>query len=186
MDVKQLKAETEKHMQVTVEDARRKFSHIRTGRASVHLLDGIMVDYYGTMTPLSQVAQISAPEPSMLTVQPWDPSVIKAIEKAILTGDLNLNPSNDGKMVRIPIPPLTEERRKQYTKVVHEIAEDHRTAIRNIRRETNDKLKQMLKDKLVSEDEERGALADVQKLTDAHIEKLNDLAKQREAEVMHV
>jgi ribosome recycling factor len=186
MELKQLKADTEKHMQVTVEDARRKFSHIRTGRASVHLLDDVTVDYYGTQTPLAQVAQVSAPESNLLTVQPWDPSVIKAIEKAIQSSDLNLNPSNDGKMVRIPVPPLTEERRKQLSKVVHEIAEDHRTAIRNIRRDTNDKLKQMLKDKLVSEDEERGALADVQKLTDQHIEKLNDLAKQREAEIMHV
>lgn len=186
MDVKQVKADAEKHMQSTVEDARRKFSHIRTGRASVHLLDDIMVEYYGSTTPLNQVAAISAPEPSMLTVQPWDPSVIKAIEKAILTSDLNLNPSNDGKMVRIPIPPLSEERRKQLTKVVHELTEEHRTAIRNIRRDANDKLKTMLKERQLSEDDERLALNEVQKLTDTYVERVNELAKQRETEIMTV
>ena len=186
MDVKQVKADAEKHMQSTVEDARKKFSHIRTGRASVHLLDDIMVEYYGSATPLNQVAAISAPEPSMLTVQPWDPSVIKAIEKAIQTSDLNLNPSNDGKMVRIPIPPLSEERRKQLTKVVHELTEEHRTAIRNIRRDANDKLKTMLKERQVSEDDERVALNEIQKLTDTYIERVNDLAKQRETEIMTV
>ena len=186
MDVKQVKADAEKHMQATVEDARKKFSHIRTGRASVHLLDDIMVEYYGSATPLNQVAAISAPEPSMLTVQPWDPSVIKAIEKAIQTSDLNLNPSNDGKLVRIPIPPLSEERRKQLTKVVHELTEEHRTAIRNIRRDANDKLKTMLKERQVSEDDERVALNEIQKLTDTYIERVNDLAKQRETEIMTV
>jgi ribosome recycling factor len=186
MDVKQVKADAEKHMQATVEDARKKFSHIRTGRASVHLLDDITVEYYGTPTPLNQVATVSAPESSLLTVQPWDASALKAIEKAILSSDLNLNPSNDGKMVRIPIPPLSEERRKQLTKVVHELTEEHRTAIRNIRRDANDKLKGLLKDRTISEDEERGALADVQKLTDSYIERLNELAKQREAEIMTV
>jgi ribosome recycling factor len=186
MDVKQVKADAESHMKATVEDARRKFSHIRTGRASVNLLDNITVDYYGTATPLNQVAAISAPEPSLLTVQPWDPSVIKAIEKAIQSSDLNLNPSNDGKMVRIPIPPLTEERRKQMTRVVHDITEEHRTAIRNIRRDANDKLKTMMKEKGISEDEERRALDEIQKLTDSYIETLNELGKQREAEIMHV
>ena len=186
MDVKQVKADAEKHMQATVEDARKKFSHIRTGRASVHLLDDITVEYYGSPTPLNQVAAVSAPEPSMLTVQPWDPSVIKAIEKAIQTSDLNLNPSNDGKIVRIPIPPLSEERRKQLTKVVHEITEEHRTAIRNIRRDANDKLKTMLKERLVSEDDERVALNEIQKLTDAYIERVNELAKQRETDIMTV
>lgn len=186
MDVKQVKTDAEKHMQATVEDARKKFSHIRTGRASVHLLDDITVEYYGSPTPLNQVAAVSAPEPTMLTVQPWDPSVIKAIEKAIQTSDLNLNPSNDGKIVRIPIPPLSEERRKQLTKVVHEITEEHRTAIRNIRRDANEKLKTMLKEKTVSEDDERKALDDVQKLTDSYIDRLNELGKQRETEIMTV
>ena len=186
MDINQLKADTEAHMKATVEDARRKFLHIRTGRASVNLLDTIMVDYYGSATPLSQVAAISAPEPALLTVQPWDPSVIKAIEKAIQTSDLNLNPSNDGKIVRIPIPQLTEERRKQLVRVVHDITEEHRTAIRNVRRDANDRLKAMLKDKAISEDDERRALDDVQKLTDGYIGKLNDLGKQRETDVMTV
>ncbi|MCC6745130.1 MAG: ribosome recycling factor [Acidobacteria bacterium] len=186
MELNQLKSDTDAHMKATLEDARRKFQHIRTGRASVNLLDTIMVDYYGSMTPLSQVAAISAPEPSLLTVQPWDPSVIKAIEKAILTSDLNLNPSNDGKMVRIPIPQLTEERRKQLVRVVHDITEEHRTAIRNIRRDANDKLKAALKDKTISEDDERRALEEVQKMTDSYIAKLNDLGKQRENEVMTV
>lgn len=186
MDINQVKTDAEAHMKATVEDARRKFLHIRTGRASVNLLDTIVVDYYGSPTPLAQVAAISAPEPSLLTVQPWDPSVIKAIEKAIQTSDLNLNPSNDGKIVRIPIPQLTEERRKQLVRVVHDITEEHRTAIRNIRRDANDRLKGMLKDKAISEDDERKALDDVQKLTDGYIAKLNELAKQRETEVMTV
>ena len=186
MEVNEIKADAEKHMQATVEDARRKYSHIRTGRASVHLLDDIVVEYYGTPTPLNQVASVSAPEPALLTVQPWDASALKAIEKAIQSSDLNLNPSNDGKMIRIQIPPLTEERRKQLTKVVHEITEEHRTAIRNIRREANDKLKTMLKEKAISEDQERRALDETQKLTDTYIDKLNDLGKQREADIMTV
>lgn len=186
MEVNEIKADAEKHMQATVEDARRKYSHIRTGRASVHLLDDIVVEYYGTPTPLNQVASVSAPEPALLTVQPWDASALKAIEKAIQSSDLNLNPSNDGKMIRIQIPPLTEERRKQLTKVVHEITEEHRTAIRNIRREANDKLKTMLKEKAISEDQERRALDETQKLTDTYIDKLNELGKQREADIMTV
>jgi ribosome recycling factor len=186
MDIKQVKADAESKMKASVEDARRKFATMRTGRASVNLLDGIMVDYYGTLTPLNQMAAVSAPEPALLTVQPWDPTVIKAIEKAIRSSDLGVNPSNDGKVVRIPIPPLTEERRKQMTKVVHDAAEEHRTAVRNIRRDANDKLKHMLKDKAISEDEERGALAEVQKLTDTYIEKINELMKTKEQEIMTV
>ena len=186
MDIKTVKTDAEDRMKGAVEDARRKLGHVRTGRASVNILDQITVEYYGTPTPLTQVAAVSAPEPSMLTVQPWDPSIINAIEKAIRSSDLNLNPSNDGKLVRIPIPPLTEERRKQFVKVVHDIAEEHRTAIRNVRRDANDKLKGMLKDRTISEDEERKALDEVQKLTDSYIDKLNNLAKQRETEIMHV
>ena len=186
MDIKQVKAEAETKMKSSVEDARKKFATMRTGRASVSLLDNIMVEYYGTPTPLNQVAAISAPEPSLLTVQPWDQSVIKAIEKAIRSSDLGVNPSNDGKIVRIPIPPLTEERRRQMTKVVHDMAEEHRTAVRNIRRDANDRLKHMLKDKGISEDEERGALAEVQKLTDTYIEKINELMRKKEEEIMTV
>lgn len=186
MDIKQIKSDAETRMKASVEDARKKFSHMRTGRASVNILDNIMVDYYGTHTPLAQVATISAPESSLLTVQPWDPTVVNAIEKAIRASDLGVNPSNDGRIVRIPIPPLTEERRKQMTKVVHEVAEEHRTAVRNIRRDANEKLKALLKEKAISEDEERGALADVQKLTDAYVEKLNEVSRTKEEEIMTV
>src|SRR5207302_10132474 len=143
----------------------RKLATIRTGRAAVSLLDNVLVDYYGTPTPLNQMASVHAPEPQLLTVQPWDQSQVGVIEKAIRAADLGLNPSNDGKLVRIPIPPLTEERRKQLAKQIHEIAEEHRTAIRNVRRDENDKLKKMLKDKAISEDAERDGLEQIQKLT---------------------
>src|ERR1051325_11264964 len=146
MDIKQVKADAEGKMKSSVEDARRKFATLRTGRASVSLLDNIVVDYYGTPTPLNQIAAISAPESQLLTIQPWDPSSINAIEKAIRTSDLGINPSNDGKVVRTPIPPLTEERRRQMSKIVHDMAEEHRTAVRNIRRDANDKLKHLLKE----------------------------------------
>jgi len=146
----------------------------------------VMVDYYGTMTPLNQMASVHAPEPQMLTVQPWDQSQIGAVEKAVRAADLGLNPSNDGKLVRIPIPPLTEERRKQLAKQVHDIAEDHRTAIRNVRRDGNDRLKKMLKDKLISEDAERDALDEIQKLTNTFIGKIDELSKSKEQEIMSV
>jgi ribosome recycling factor len=145
-----------------------------------------MVDYYGTMTPLSQMASVHAPEPQMLTVQPWDQTQVAAIEKAVRAADLGLNPSNDGKLVRIPIPPLTEERRKQLAKQVHEIAEDHRTAVRNIRRDANERLRKMLKDKLISEDNERDGLEEVQKLTNSYIGKIDELTKSKEHEITSV
>ena len=145
-----------------------------------------MVDYYGTMTPLSQMASVHAPEPQMLTVQPWDQTQIGAVEKAIRAADLGLNPSNDGKLVRVPIPPLTEERRKQLAKQVHDVAEDHRTAIRNVRRDANDRLKKMLKDKLISEDAERDALDEIQKLTNSQIGKIDELTKSKEQEILSV
>jgi ribosome recycling factor len=145
-----------------------------------------MVDYYGTMTPLSQMASVHAPEPQMLTVQPWDQTQIGAVEKAIRAADLGLNPSNDGKLVRIPIPPLTEERRKQLAKQVHDVAEDHRTAVRNVRRDANDRLKKMLKDKTISEDAERDALDEIQKLTNNYIGKIDELTKSKEQEIMSV
>src|SRR6476659_7958095 len=168
MSDKDVLKETRPRMETVIEDFRRKLGTVRTGRAAVSLLDTVLVDYYGTMTPLSQLASVHAPEPQMLTVQPWDQTQIGAVEKAIRTADLGLNPSNDGKLVRIPIPQLTEERRKQLAKQVHDIAEDHRTAIRNVRRDGNDRLKKMLKDKLISEEDERDALLEVQKLTDSH------------------
>jgi ribosome recycling factor len=186
MDTKQIKSDAESKMKTSVDDALRKFASMRTGRASVHLLDNIVVEYYGTPTPLNQMAAISAPEPQMLTIQPWDQTSIGAIEKAIRVSDLGINPSNDGKLVRLPIPPLTEERRKQMVRSLHESAEEHRTAIRNIRRDANDKVKQLLKDKTVSEDEERQSLAEIQKLTDSYIERINDLMKKKEEELMKV
>lgn len=173
-------------MEAAVEDCRRKLGTIRTGRAAVGLLDSVIVDYYETPTPLNQMASIHVAEPQLLTVQPWDMTQLGAIEKAIRAADLGLNPTNDGKLVRVPIPPLTEERRKQLAKQVHEIAEDHRTAIRNIRRDANDRLKRMLKDKQISENAERAALEEVQKLTNNYISKVDELATTKEEEILHV
>ena len=179
MSEKDVIKETKPRMEGAIEDFRRKLATVRTGRAAVSLLDTVMVDYYGTMTPLNQMASVHAPEPQMLTVQPWDQSQIGAVEKAVRAADLGLNPSNDGKLVRIPIPPLTEERRKQLAKQVHDIAEDHRTAIRNVRRDGNDRLKKMLKDKLISEDAERDALDEIQKLTNTFIGKIDELSRAK-------
>jgi len=186
MSEKDVLKETRPRMETVIEDFRRKLGTIRTGRAAVSLLDTVMVDYYGTMTPLSQMASVHAPEPQMLTVQPWDQSQIGAVEKAIRAADLGLNPSNDGKLVRIPIPPLTEERRKQLAKQVHDVAEDHRTAVRSVRRDSNERLKKMLKDKLISEDAERDGLDEIQKLTNSYISKVDDLSKSKENEIMSV
>lgn len=186
MSEKDVIKETRPRMETVIEDFRRKLATVRTDRAAVSLLDTVMVDYYGTMTPLNQMASVHAPEPQMLTVQPWDQSQIGAVEKAIRAADLGLNPSNDGKLVRIPIPPLTEERRKQLAKQVHDIAEDHRTAIRNVRRDGNDRLKKMLKDKTISEDAERDALDEIQKLTNTYISKIDELSRSKEQEIMSV
>jgi len=186
MSEKDVIRETKPRMESTIDDFRRKIATVRTGRAAVSLLDAVMVDYYGTMTPLTQLASVHAPEPQMLTVQPWDQSQIANVEKAIRSADLGLNPSNDGKLVRIPIPPLTEERRKQLAKQVHEIAEDHRTAIRNIRRDANERLKKMLKDKQISEDAERDGLDEVQKLTNTYIARIDELTKTKEHEITSV
>jgi ribosome recycling factor len=186
MSEKDVIKETRPRMEASIEDLRRRLSSVRTGRAVVTLLDPVMVDYYGTPTPLNQMASISVPDPQMLAVQPWDASQVGAIEKAIRTADLGLNPSNDGKMVRVPIPALTEERRKQLAKQVHELAEEHRTAIRNIRRDSNERLKKMLKDKTISEDNERDGLEEVQKLTNTYIGKVDELAKTKEQEILSV
>jgi ribosome recycling factor len=186
MSEKDVIKETRPRMEGAIDDFRRRLATIRTGRAAVSLLDTVMVDYYGTPTPLNQLASVHAPEPQMLTVQPWDQTQIAAVEKAIRAADLGLNPSNDGKLVRIPIPALTEERRKQLAKQVHDTAEDHRTAIRNVRRDANDRLKRMLKDKQISEDAERDALSEVQKLTDSYIGKIDELARGKEQEIMSV
>ena len=169
-----------------VEDFQRKLSNIRTGRATVGLLDAVVVDYYGTPTPLNQMASIAVPEPQMMTVQPWDATAMAAIEKAIMAANLGLSPSNDGKIIRLSVPALNEERRKQFVKQAHEIAEEHRIAVRNVRHHSNDLLKKMLKDKEVSEDEERSGLEDVQKLTNTYIAKIDELSKNKEAEIMVV
>jgi ribosome recycling factor len=173
-------------MDGAVEDLRKKLSTVRTGRAVVSLLDPVVVDYYGTPTPLNQMASVHVPEPQMITVQPWDQTQLKAIETAIRSADLGLNPSNDGKLVRVPIPALTEERRKQLAKQVHELAEEHRTAVRNVRRDANERLKKLLKDKTISEDAERDGLEEVQKLTNTYISKIDELAKHKEQELMTV
>ncbi|HJU56623.1 MAG TPA: ribosome recycling factor [Pyrinomonadaceae bacterium] len=186
MSEKDVVKEVRPRMEAVIEDVRRKLATVRTGRAAVSLLDTVMVEYYGTPTPLSQMASVHVPEPQMLTVQPWDQTQLGAIEKAIRSADLGLNPSNDGKLVRIPIPPLTEERRKQLAKQVHEIAEEHRTAIRNVRRDANDRLKKMLKDKAISEDAERAGLDEVQKMTNTYIGKIDELMKTKENEILSV
>ncbi len=173
-------------MEAVIEDFKRKLSIVRTGRATIGLLDAVHVDYYGTSTPLQQMASVAVPEPQMITVQPWDATQLGAIEKAILAANLGFSPSNDGKIIRLSVPALTEERRKQLAKQVGEIAEDHRIAVRNVRHASNDTLKKMLKDKLVSEDEERSGLEEVQKLTNTFIAKVDELAKNKEHEVMSV
>jgi ribosome recycling factor len=178
--------ETGPKMEAIVEDFKRKLANVRTGRATIGLLDPVHVDYYGTSTPLAQMASIAVPEPQLITVQPWDISQLGAVEKAIIGANLGLNPSNDGKMIRLPVPPLNEERRRQLAKQVHEIAEDHRVAVRNIRHQSNDSLKKLLKDKAISEDDERSGLEEVQKLTNTYISKIDELAKNKETEIMSV
>jgi len=186
MSVDTVTTETKPKMDAVVEDFKRKLSNVRTGRATVGLLDTVMVDYYGTPTPLSQMASVAVPEPQMMTVQPWDQTQLNAIEKAILAANLGLTPSNDGKIIRLSIPALNEERRRQFAKQAHEIAEEHRIAVRNVRHHSNDILKKMLKDKEISEDDERGGLDEVQKGTNTHIAKIDELAKNKENEIMSV
>jgi ribosome recycling factor len=159
---------------------------IRTGRASVHMLDQIKVDYYGTHTPINQVAQVSAPEPQLILISPWDPTLLKEIEKAIQTSDLGFNPNSDGKVIRVPVPPMTEERRRDVVKHLNRVLEEHRTAVRNVRRDGNDALKKLAKDKKISEDEEKRALEEVQKMTNDEILRMEELARKKEAEVMQV
>lgn len=173
-------------MEKAVEDFRKELTSQRTGRANVHMLDSIHVDAYGSQMPLSQVGNISAPEPQLITIQPWDSSLTAAIEKAIRASDLGFNPQNDGKVIRIPVPALTEERRKDMVKHLNKVLEEHRTAIRNIRRDGNDAIKKAMKDKKISEDEERGSLEQMQKITDDEIKKLEEMFKVKEKEVMQV
>src|SRR5215831_17340530 len=173
-------------MEKAVEDFRKAMAATRTGRASVHMLDSVSVDYYGSQMPLNQIAQVHAPEAQLITVQPFDPSSLAAIEKSIRTADLGLNPMNDGKIIRVPVPPLTEERRREMVKHLHKVLEDHRTAVRNIRRDGNDAIKKALKDKKITEDEEKRAMEEIQKLTDDEIKKMEDMGKAKEKEVMEI
>ena len=183
---KEINNETKARMEKVLEDFRHKLSTIRTGRASTNILDNITVEAYGSEMALNQVGTLNAPDASMLTIQPFDPTLIGAIEKAIRTSDLGLNPGNDGKIIRVPIPALTEERRKSFAKLIGEMSEEHKTAVRNARRDSNDKLKKALKDKTISEDEEKGGLEDVQKLTDQFVAKITELAKHKEDEILKV
>ena len=186
MPLKAMIVDAKSRMRSTMDTVLREMATMRTGRASVAMLDTIRVDYYGTPTPLSQVGNLSVPDPTLITLQPWDPSLLPAIERAIRTSDLDLNPQNDGKIIRIPIPSLTEERRRNLVKVAHKQAEEGRVAIRNVRRDANEHLKKLLKEHDVSEDDEKQALAEVQKLTDHHIEEINAALKKKEAEIMEV
>jgi ribosome recycling factor len=178
--------ETKPKMAAVIDDLKRKLAGVRTGRASTSILDNIVVEYYGTPTPLNQMASVTVPEPQMLTIQPWDASQIESIERAINTANLGINPSNDGKVIRLPIPPLNEERRQQLAKQVHEIAEEHKIAVRNVRQHSNSLLKKMLNDKEISEDNERIGLDEVQKLTNEYTNKIDELAKHKEDEILTV
>jgi len=184
--VKEIEASVRTRMEKAVADLQHDMAIIRTGRASISILDHIRVDYYGTPTPLNQLGNLHVPEPSLITVQPWDVSQIGAIEKSIRAGNLGLNPANDGKLIRIPIPPLNEERRRELVKQLHGVAEDHRVAIRNIRRDGNEAVKKLLKDKIIAEDEERRAHDEIQKMTDAYMGKLDQAAKVKEKEILEI
>jgi len=184
--LKETFAQLRTRMEKAVEDFRKELAAIRTGRASVHMLDSVNVDYYGTSMPLNQIAQVHAPEAQLITVQPFDPSSLGAIEKAIRSADLGLNPMNDGKLIRVPVPPLTEERRRDLVKRLHKVLEDHRTAIRNIRRDGNELIKKTLKDKKITEDDERRSLEEIQKLTDDEIKKMEDMGKAKEKEILEI
>jgi ribosome recycling factor len=179
-------AQLKTRMDKAVEDFRKAMAGVRTGRANVHMLDNVSVDYYGSQMPLNQVAQVHAPEAQLITVQPFDPSQLGAIEKAIRSGDMGLNPMNDGKLIRVPVPPLTQERRQDMVKHLHKVLEEHRTAVRNIRRDGNDAIKKALKDKKITEDEEKRSLDEIQKLTDGEIKKMEEMSKGKEKEVLEL
>jgi len=186
MSVKEVMRDAEDRMKKTLSTLQQSYATVRSGKASVQMLDGIRVDYYGTMTPLNQMASVSSPEAHLLVVQPWDKEAVDGIVRAIQTSDLNLNPQVDGQIIRIPIPALTEERRKELVKVVKKMAEESKVAVRNIRRDANDSLKKIEKSKDISEDQRADAEDEVQTLTDQHIEQIDDLAQDKENEVMQV
>jgi ribosome recycling factor len=177
---------TDERMDASLADFKQKLATVRTGRASLSVLDGVTVDYYGTPTPLNQVAKLSVPEPTMILAQPFDPSTIAAVEKAIRASDLGLNPSTDGRVVRIPIPPLTEERRKQLVKKVHQLREEAKTAVRQIRRDANEEVRELEKSGEASEDDARRTLDEVQKKTDRHTEQIDAVSKGKEDELLEV
>lgn len=184
--VRDVEASAKARMEKALSDLQHDMAAIRTGRASLGILDHIRVDYYGTPTPLNQLANLHVPEPSLITIQPWDVSQIGPIEKAIRTSDLGLNPANDGKLIRLPIPPLTEERRKEIVKKLHAGVEDHRVAVRNIRRDGNEAVKKLMKDKKITEDEEKRALDEIQKMTDAYMQKIDQASKTKEKEILEI
>jgi ribosome recycling factor len=184
--VKEVDASLKTRMEKALSDLQHEMASIRTGRASLGILDHIRVDYYGSPTPLNQVANLHVPEPSLITIQPWDVSQIGPIERAIRVSDLGLNPSNDGKIIRLPIPPLTEERRKELVKRLHGVAEHHRVAVRNIRRDGNEAVKKLLKDKKITEDDEKKAHEEIQKLTDAYMQKIDLASKSKEKEILEI
>jgi ribosome recycling factor len=183
-DLKGLFGEVKKRMDAQLDHVRRELAGVRTGRASVNILDTVHVEAYGSSMPLNQVASLSVPEPSLIVAQPFDPSLMGAVEKAIRSSNLGLNPTNDGKVVRIPIPALTDERRKELSKLVHRYAEEGRNGVRQVRRDANDKLKKMLKDSTISEDDERRSLDEVQKITDQHIAMLDELQKKKDSDLL--
>jgi ribosome recycling factor len=184
--LKETYSQLKKRMDKAVEDFRKAMAATRTGRANVHMLDGVSVDAYGSQMPLNQLAQVHAPEAQMITVQPYDPSQMGAIEKAIRSAELGLNPMNDGKMIRVPVPPLTQERRQEMVKHLHKVLEEHRTAVRNIRRDGNDAIKKALKDKKITEDDEKRSLEEIQRLTDDEIKKMEEMSKAKEKEVLEL
>lgn len=184
--LKDLYNDLKRRMDQAVTDFQANLASTRTGRASVHMLDQIKVDYYGTYTPVNQMAQVSTPEPQTILISPYDPSILKEIEKAIQASDLGFNPISDGKVIRVPVPPMTEERRRDVVKHLNKVLEEHRTAVRNVRRDGNDALKKLAKEKKISEDEEKRALEEVQKMTDDEIRKMEEMSKRKEVEVMQV
>jgi ribosome recycling factor len=185
-NIKEVENAAKNRMEKVLADLQHAMGNIRTGRASVNLLDSVRVDYYGTPTPINQVGTLHVPEPFMITIQPWDTSLIGPIEKAIRSSELGLNPGNDGKLIRVPIPQLTEERRKEFVKKLHHVAEDHRVSLRNARRDANEQVKKLVKDKLISEDEDRRAHEEIQKMTDSYIQKLDAAAKAKEKDILEV
>ena len=183
-DLKGLFAELKKRMDGQIDHVRRELGGVRTGRASVTILDTVHVEAYGSMMPLNQVASLSVPEPTMIVAQPFDPSLTAAIERAIRSSNLGLNPTTDGKAIRIPLPALTEERRREMSKLVHKYAEEGRNGVRQVRRDANERLKKLLKDSKISEDDERRGLEDVQKVTDQHVATIDDMQKKKDSELL--